>query len=130
MGKKRFMAVLIFMLMALSLITGCVSAPAYQFRPGEYTGEGQGYGGTIVMRVEVDGSRIVSITVAEHRETQVIATPAFNRIPAQIIEKQSLAVDMVAGATATGNGIIAGVRAALISAGATEEQLMGQGRNR
>jgi len=44
---------LFFMLVLLSII-GCASGPpAYQFRPGTYTGEGQGFGGRIEVRVEI-----------------------------------------------------------------------------
>jgi len=93
-----------------------------------YTGEGQGFFGTIFVKVEVDTTQIISVSIGENRETPTIAAPAFNRIPAQIVERQSLVVDNVAGATITSNGIISGVKAALLSAGATEEQLMAAAR--
>ena len=125
------LSILIFVLLALSLIIGCASRPpAYQFRPGTYTGEGRGYGGTITVIVEVDSSRIINVTIGENRETAAFANPVFNRIPRQIVERQSLVVDTISGATLTRNGVIAGAKAALLSAGATEEQLMTPGRSR
>jgi flavocytochrome c len=125
--KKMWLALFAVMIMVL----GCASRPsAYQFIPGTYIGEGFGYAGRMVMAVEVDSSRIISIAVREHSETVAIAAPAFDRIPRQIIERQSLVVDNVAGATLTANGIITGVRYALISAGATEDQLMARAPRR
>lgn len=115
---------LIFMLvLTLTLIIACASAPAFQFTPGIYTGSAMGYGGMLNLQVEVSNNRITTITIGENRETTGLAIPAFNRVPAQIIERQSLNVDTVTGVTITSIAIIEAVREALLSAGATEEQL-------
>jgi succinate dehydrogenase/fumarate reductase flavoprotein subunit len=53
--------------------------------------------------------RIDSVTVIEHVETANFAIVPMERIPAQIVEFQSLDIDMVAGATLTSMAIIAAV---------------------
>ena len=65
------------------------------------------------MEVTVDDTSIVSVTVTEHAETAGISDPAIERVPASIVEAQSVEVDTVSGATNTSNAIIAAVTAAL-----------------
>ena len=119
---KRLTALFLSMVMMLAFPAGCAAPSATPspsageetlFTPGKFTGEGEGYGGTIVMEVEVDASRILSITPVEHKETPGVSDPAFERIPQAIIDSQSLNVDAVAGATMASNGILEAVSAAL-----------------
>lgn len=151
---KRFLAIGLSMFIVLASLFGCANqtateaessaapeasadAPAESpseapsqdalYTPGKYTGEGEGYGGKVVMEVEVDKNSILSINTVESSETAGISDPAFERVPASIIETQSIAVDTVSGATLASQGIIDAVKAALLSAGATEEQLMAGG---
>lgn len=51
----------------------------------------------------MDGDKIAKIDVLSHNETSGISDPAFEQIPAAIIEAQSADVDVVAGATKTPN---------------------------
>jgi len=119
----RKLKLLFFMMIVAALVVGCASAPVFQFNPGLYTGVGQGWAGPIHVTVEVDNSRILSVTIGQNHETQSIASAAFDRVPRQIVERQSVHVDAMAGVTLTVDGIVEAVTAALISAGATEEQL-------
>jgi len=125
MKKSRLF---ILALLVTAFIVGCASAPPFQFSPGVYTGVGNGWAGPIHVMVEVDNSRIISVTIGQNLETQSIAAAAFYRIPRQIVERQSLDVDTMTGVTLTVDGIVEAVKVALISAGATEEQLMARGR--
>ena len=61
----------------------------------------------------MDGDKIAKIDVLSHSETSGISDPAFEQIPAAIIEKQSADVDVVAGATKTSEALIAAVKDAL-----------------
>lgn len=90
-------------------------APAAEaiYNAGTYTGEGQGNNGKVAVEVTVDDTSIVSVTVTEHAETAGISDPAIERVPASIVEAQSVEVDTVSGATNTSNAIIAAVTAAL-----------------
>lgn len=93
------------------------------FTAGTYTGTGDGNNGPITVEVVFDANSIVSVTVTEHGETAGIADPALERIPAEIVEYQSLAVDTVASATMTSNGILAAVEDCVTQAGGDVEAL-------
>lgn len=129
---KKLLSIVLAVLMIFSLMTGCTSktdAPNEPvgedtlFKAGKYAGEAQGFGGTIKVEVEVSDSEILKINVLEHKESAGISDPAFNKIPSQIIENQSVAVDTISGCTFSSKGLIDAVKAALISAGATEEEI-------
>jgi len=112
--------------MVLTVFTGC-GAPANDsnslFKPGKYTGEGQGFGGAIEVEVEVDTDKILNIKVLPHKETQGVSDAAFSTIPKKIVETQSIAVDTVAGCTVSSKGILEAVKAALTQTAADMDKL-------
>ena len=83
------------------------------FKPGTYVGEGEGIHGPIQVEVTVDETRVTDIKIVKHEETEGICEPALTDIPADIIEKQSLDVDIVSGATFTSEGVLEAVAKAL-----------------
>ena len=93
------------------------------FQPGTYTGVGTGRNGDITVEVVFDANSIVSVTVTDHTETDGIADPALERIPAEIVEYQSLAVDTVSSATLTSEGILQAVEDCVTQAGGDVEAL-------
>lgn len=111
----------------LNIHFGYMSAPAVDeeetpaveetLGANEYIGEAEGFGGTIKVKVTMDGDKIANIEVLSHGETAGIADPAFNTIPQAIIDAQSTEVDVVANATYTSNGIMAAVQDALSKVG-------------
>jgi flavocytochrome c len=112
---------------ALLLIAGCILACQTSsgavaglsgVADGVYTGTGQGNNGSVTMEVTVKGGKITAVTPAGHNESPSISDPAFERVPKAIVDRQSLAVDTVSGATNSSRGIIDAVTAALESAGA------------
>ena len=72
-----------------------------------------GYKDDIKVSVEVEGDKITAIKVLEMKETKRIAEPAIEKLTAAIIEKQSVEVDDVAGATYTSQGFKEAVKNAL-----------------
>ena len=83
---------------------------------GEYEGEGEGLMGPIRVRVSVQGGRVVNIGVLAHSETPDYAARAFPVITAAVVEKQTLQVDVVSGATAASEGLLTALRTALETA--------------
>ena len=83
----------------------------------EYIGEAEGFGGTIKVKVTMDGDKISKIDVLSHGETAGISDPAFSTIPQAIIDAQSTDVDIAAGATYSSKGIMAAVQDALSKVG-------------
>ncbi|MGI6661765.1 MAG: FMN-binding protein [Bacillota bacterium] len=80
---------------------------------GTYEGSGKGLFGPIKVSVTMQGGKITDIKVLEHKETAGISDPAFTYVPKDIIEKQTLDVDTVSGATFTSEGVIEAVKNAL-----------------
>lgn len=98
----------------LGVLTGCSSAVT----AGSYAAKAAGFHGELPVTTEVDkDGKIINITVGEHTETDDIGTIAIEKIPQSIIEAQSLAVDIVSGATVTSRGLINAVANSLKAAG-------------
>ncbi len=109
---------LLSILLAVAMLLTSAAALAETFE-----GVGQGMGGDIKVSVTVEDGKITAIDVLSHGETAGISDPAFAQIPDAIIANQSLAVDAVAGATMTSNGLLAAVEAAAAAAGLDVEAL-------
>lgn len=113
---------LICLLTLAALLLGAVCGMA-DMTPGTYSAEGQGNNGPVVVEVTVTDKDIVSVEVKEHAETPGICDPAMERIPAAIVDGQTLAVDTVSGATNSSNAILTAAQKALEEAGADMEAL-------
>lgn len=98
------MKMLIAMLIAAMLIVGC-SSPAKVYQKGVYTGEAQGFGGAVVVEIEVSEDKILSAKVTADGETPTIGGAAAEKLADAIVEAQSAEVDVVAGATLTSNAV-------------------------
>ena len=108
------------LLIALSalLLTGCSGGTS------EYTGTAKGYGGDITAKVKVDkNNKITEITIDAPSETPGIGGDAAPKVSQSIVDKQSLNVDTVSGATVTSKAVIEAVRSALKSANITFDGL-------
>lgn len=93
------------------------------YTPGEYEGVSNGYGGEMKVKVTVDETSITKIDIVSHADTPGVSTNAFDQIPPAIIEQQSLAIDVVSGATFSSLGILNAVQDGLKKAGADIEAL-------
>ena len=114
--KKSVFAVVLAVLLL-------VSAGAMAMTAGTYEGEGNGIGGPVKVAVTVSETAIESVEIVSHSETAGISDPAIEKIPAAIVEGQTLAVDAVAGASVTSGAILTAVEQALAEAGADIEAL-------
>lgn len=94
------------------------ASPLLAVKDGTYPGTGEGHGGTLAVQVEVKDHKITAVTVGDHQETAGICDAALEKMPARIMETQSLGVDTVTGATETSNAILQACEAALRAAGA------------
>ena len=111
--------------LALCLSLLCMAIPVLAYNAGDYTATGAGLNGPIEVTVSFSEDAITAITVGAHAETPGISDPAIEKIPAAIIANQTLAVDAIAGATFTSNGIIEAVTAAVGLAGGDAAALQG-----
>ena len=115
---KRFVCLFLSFLL---LVSTAVCAFADAVPNGSYTASANGNNGEISLTVDFDAGKISAITILEHKETVGLADPALERIPQQIIEQQSIAVDAVSGATNTSNAIIKAVAECIVTAGGNPE---------
>ena len=82
-----------------------------------YTGSARGMQGEVVVNVTIEDGKITDIQYEKYPETENITYVARDRIPAQIIEHQTLAVDTVTGATFASYAIITAVKNAVKESG-------------
>ncbi len=111
------------MLMTLLFVLLGTTAWAQSYTAGVYTAQANGNNGPVTVEVEVSDAEILSVKVTEHAETAGLSDTPIERIPAKIVEGQTLAVDTVSGATNTSNAILKAAEEALAQAGADIEAL-------
>ena len=124
----------ITLLCALALTCGCststsssasatTASTASTFTPGTYTGTGEGRNKTLTVEVTLSSDAITNIEVTDHGETPVVSDAAIEKVPQEIIDNQSLDVDIATGATLTSRAIINAVKDALNTAGVDASNL-------
>lgn len=75
------------------------------YKDGTYTGEADGFGGTIKVEVKIEKSKIVEINViSAEKEDGAYLYMAKDMIP-KIIDAQSADIDTISGATFSSTGI-------------------------
>lgn len=111
------------MLMTLLFVLLGTTAWAQSYTAGVYTAQANGNNGPVTVEVEVSDAEILNVKVTEHAETAGLSDTPIERIPAKIVEGQTLAVDTVSGATNTSNAILKAAEDALAQAGADIEAL-------
>ena len=83
------------------------------FVDGTYTETVEGHNGPMTVEVVVEGNVITSVVVLEHEETDGLADPALEDVPAAIIARNGTDVDVVSSATVTSEAVIKAVEKAL-----------------
>ena len=115
---KKLLSILLALLMLAS-----VPALAQGYTAGTYAAEAAGNNGPVAVEVTVTADAITAVTVTAHAETPGLSDAPISRIPAAIVEGQTLAVDVVAGATNTSAAILKAAEDCLTQAGADIEAL-------
>ena len=117
---------LVFMIMSFA---GCQKSDAPKeeetglYTAGTYEETVQGHNGDLTVSVELSKDAIVSVKVLSHKESAGISDAPLERIPGEIVDGQTLAVDTIAGATVTSKAILAAVEACIVKAGGDAEKL-------
>lgn len=93
------------------------------FTPGTYEGEADGFHGKIKVSVTTDATAITAVEVLSHTETEGVGTVALEKLPGQIVDGQTLALDAVSGCTFTSDGLLAAVGNALAASGVDMDAL-------
>ena len=107
--RKKFIAALLCVAMVLTLLAGCgssSSSTASGSVAGTYEGTGKGRNGDIVVAVTLDDDAVITnIEVKEQQETEGVGDIAFDQMIPKMVENSSVAVDAVATATLTCEGL-------------------------
>lgn len=114
---KKF---IVFLTACLMLATvGCAKTQG-DYVAGTYTGESQGYAGTVSVTITTDGKSITEVSVVGEKETPAIGGAALSTLQDAILEAQSPEVDAVSGATYTSTGVLEAAKSAFEKAKAGE----------
>ncbi len=70
------------------------------------TGKANGYGGEITVTLTAQDGKLTDVQIVGEKETMGIGTMAIEKMPAAMIEANSVQVDAVAGASITSKGIL------------------------
>lgn len=122
---KKTISIIIALSMVISL-AACGNKEVEEkgiFTAGTYDEVGTGKYGDVAVSTTFTSDRIEKIVVGDHSETQGFFEVPVEKIPAAIIESQSLAVDVITGATMTSDAILEAVEKAAVNAGADISKL-------
>lgn len=92
------------------------AASTVEFVPGKYIVEANGRNGPMKVEVTVDKNKITNIQVLSHRESAGLSDAPLTQLPKEIIDRQTLKVDNIAGATFSSQGLIKTTQNALSKA--------------
>ena len=95
------------------LSLGGGSSMNLELEDGEYEGTGNGFVGDIKLKVLVEGGKVSDIELLDFNDTPGIGDAAAESIIQDIINKQSVEIDGVSGATVSSEGVIQAVKNAL-----------------
>ena len=96
--------------------TNLYANPSVEFVPGKYIGEANGRNGPMKVEVTVNQNKIINIQVLSHRESAGLSDAPLTQLPNEIIDRQTLKVDNIAGATFSSQGLINATQNALSKA--------------
>lgn len=93
----------------------------FNYPDGVYTGVGEGYGGDIAATMVLQDKTIKAILLTDHKNEDDRYFKRAKKVVDTIIDKQSLSVDTVSGATYSSKGIIEAVSNAMEAAKKTKK---------
>ena len=118
--RKSVAALAMAAVVGVSLLGyGCGSKPASTAGgvSGDFIGTAKGMGGDVTVTLTLEDGKITGCTAEGKDETQGVGSEAIAKMPGEIAESGSIAVDGVSGATVTSTAIKEAAAAALTAAG-------------
>ena len=118
MKKRILYLVSAFLLLALA---GCGGQKG---KPGTYTAASDGMNGPVVVELTLDQEgTMTQLKIQADKETEGLGKAAAARLQSEIINRQSVLIDSVSGATVTSEAVFAAVSDALSQAGLKAEKM-------
>ena len=99
-------------ILCVSLFSACNSVSptadtgSGAFTAGTYTASEKGFGGDVVVTVEVSKNKILKVSATGDSETAGVGSKAIELLPAKILKAQSADIDGVSGATFSSNALL------------------------
>ena len=108
---KKVLSIVLVLMLAI----GCLNLALAEEKVFEATTPG--HNAPITVAVTVDGDKIAKVEVTSENETIGVGKVAIDRMTQRIVDEQSLAVDVITGASITSRAILRGAEAALADSG-------------
>lgn len=105
---------ILWIISILLIISGCSTKEKSLYKDGEYIGVGNGKCGTIQVKITVADGNLSAVDIIKDNETASYMTEVKEKLLPEIVGKNSLeGIDVVTGATASSQGVLEAVKAAL-----------------
>ncbi len=88
---------------------------------GEFSGTAKGFGGDVTITLTLTDGEITAAVAQGENESEGIGSVAVEKLPAQMAETGSIAVDAIGGATISSSAVVEAAKAALVAAGLNPE---------
>lgn len=116
---KKLAAILMMLALCFTM-----AAAVAELNDGTYQAVTQGKIGPVTVEVKVEQGALASVQVVNHSETTGLFEEAFEKLPAQIVENQTVNVDVITGSTISSSALIDGVKDCIVQAGGNTENFM------
>ena len=112
-----------FILVSIIAIICIISFTPVESKPVTGTAVADGFGGkdAITVTVSLRDNKIIAVDAQGSKETVGIGSVALEKLPAQMVENNSIKVDAITGATISSTGILTAAEKALQAAGFNPE---------
>lgn len=128
---RKFQKLFSLLLVLVLLISGGSNKTGSQsetdgtrnFKAGSYESSVDGYGGAVKLKVTFSQNKIEKIETIDLKETPTIGGQAIETLTKEVLFKQSLALDVITGATVSSKAFIKALEATVKQAGGNLEAL-------
>ena len=111
---KKLCKLMLSAMMTFSLVACSASKKTVS---GEFTGTAKGMGGDVTVTLTLKDSVITDVKAEGKKETEGIGTKALDQLPSEMVDGNTVNVDVVGGATVTSKAIMEAAKEAIKSAG-------------
>lgn len=109
--------------LSLSVSLALAMSANAALKDGTYSAEALGHNSPMTVKVTIKGGKIAAVDSASNMETRGVGQFALDKLGKEIVQKQSIGVDNVTGATVSSFALKGAVKKALQQAGATPDEL-------